>query len=142
MTVFSWKGERDTIMTPNDSIRYYKQIMQTGMLAMEPQSGHVKVWVGGINYKHFQYDHVSQGARQVGSTFKPIVYATAIKEMGMSPCDSIVDSPFTIPVGRHNVTETWTVTGSGLTRTVQVWVRYPTSRGTTADILFTTLACD
>src|SRR6478736_5884609 len=112
MTVFTWKGERDTIMTPNDSIRYYKNFLQSGMMAMEPQSGHVKVWVGGINYKHFQYDHVSQGARQVGSTFKPIVYATAIKELGMSPCDSIIDSPFTIPVGRHNVTETWTPNNS------------------------------
>lgn len=112
MRVFTWKGERDTLMTPNDSIRFYKRFMQTGMLAMEPQTGSVKVWVGGINYKHFQYDHVGQGARQVGSTFKPIVYATAIEQLGISPCDSIVDSPFTIPVGRHNVTETWTPNNS------------------------------
>ncbi len=108
MTVFTWKGERDTTMTPNDSIRYYKHFLQSGMMAMEPQSGHVKAWVGGINYKHFQYDHVGQGARQVGSTFKPFVYATAIEQLGYSPCDSIIDSPFTIPKGRHNVTETWT----------------------------------
>lgn len=108
MTVFTWKGERDTTMTPNDSIRYYKHFLQSGMMAMEPQSGHVKAWVGGINYKHFQYDHVGQGARQVGSTFKPFVYATAIEQLGYSPCDSIVDSPYTIPKGRHNVTETWT----------------------------------
>lgn len=112
MTVFSWKGERDTTMTPNDSIRYYKSFLQSGVMAMEPETGHVKVWVGGINYKHFQYDHVGQGARQVGSTFKPFVYATAIKELGMSPCDSIIDSPFTIPKGRHNVTETWTPSNS------------------------------
>jgi penicillin-binding protein 1A len=112
MTVFTWKGEKDTIMTPNDSIRYYKSFLQSGMMAMEPSSGHVKVWVGGINYKHFQYDHVGQGARQVGSTFKPIVYATAIKELGMSPCDSIIDSNFSIPKGRHNVTETWTPNNS------------------------------
>ena len=112
MSVFTWKGETDTIMTPNDSIRYYKSFLQTGVMSMEPKTGHVKVWVGGINYKHFQYDHVGQGARQVGSTFKPFVYATAIEQLGMSPCDSIIDSPFTIPKGRHNVTETWTPSNS------------------------------
>ncbi len=112
MNVFTWDGERDTVMTPNDSIRYYKSFLQTGMMAMEPQTGHVKAWVGGINYKHFQYDHVAQGARQVGSTFKPFVYATAIEQLNMSPCDSIIDSPFTIPKGRHNVTETWTPSNS------------------------------
>ncbi|TRX40510.1 penicillin-binding protein 1A [Flavobacterium restrictum] len=108
MTVFTWKGERDTIMTPLDSIRYYKHFLQSGLMAMEPQTGNIKAWVGGINYKYFQYDHVGQGARQVGSTFKPFVYATAIEQLNMSPCDSIIDSPFTIPVGRHHVTETWT----------------------------------
>lgn len=108
MTVFTWKGEKDTVMTPNDSIRYYKHFLQTGVMSMEPQTGHVKAWVGGINYKHFQYDHVGQGARQVGSTFKPFVYAAAIAEQGYSPCDSIIDAPYTIPKGRHNVTETWT----------------------------------
>lgn len=108
MTVFTWKGERDTTMTPNDSIRYYKHFLQTGVMSMEPQTGHVKAWVGGIDYKHFQYDHVGQGARQVGSTFKPFVYAAAIEQQGYSPCDSIIDAPYTIPKGRHNVTETWT----------------------------------
>lgn len=108
MTVFTWKGEKDTVMSPNDSIRYYKHFLQTGVMSMEPQTGHVKAWVGGINYKHFQYDHVGQGARQVGSTFKPFVYAAAIEQQGYSPCDSIIDAPYTIPKGRHNVTETWT----------------------------------
>ena len=107
MTVFTWKGERDTIMTPTDSIRYYKSFLQSGMMAMEPQTGNVKAWVGGINYKYFQYDHVGQGARQVGSTFKPFVYATAIEKLNMSPCDSIIDGPFMIHKGRHNVTEDW-----------------------------------
>jgi penicillin-binding protein 1A len=107
MKVFTWKGERDTVMTPLDSIRYYKSFLQTGMMAMEPNTGHIKVWVGGINYKYFQYDHVDQGARQVGSTFKPFVYATAIEQLNMSPCDSIIDSPFMIHKGRHNVTEDW-----------------------------------
>jgi penicillin-binding protein 1A len=108
MKIFSWKGEIDTLMTPLDSIRYYKHFLQAGLMSMEPQTGHIKAWVGGINYKYFQYDHVGQGARQVGSTFKPFVYATAIEQLGMSPCDSIIDSPFTIPVGRHHVTEAWT----------------------------------
>jgi penicillin-binding protein 1A len=108
MKVFSWKGEIDTLMTPTDSIRYYKHFLQAGLMSMEPKTGHIKAWVGGIDYKYFQYDHVGQGARQVGSTFKPFVYATAIEQLGMSPCDSIIDSPFTIPVGRHHVTESWT----------------------------------
>lgn len=108
MKIFSWNGEIDTLMTPTDSIRYYKHFLQTGVMSMEPKTGHIKAWVGGIDYKYFQYDHVGQGARQVGSTFKPFVYATAIEQLGMSPCDSIIDSPFTIPVGRHHVTEDWT----------------------------------
>lgn len=107
MKVFTWKGERDTIMTPLDSIRYYKHFLQSGLMAMEPQTGNIKAWVGGINYKYFQYDHVGQGARQVGSTFKPFVYATAIEQLGMSPCDTIVDGPFMIRKGRHHVTEDW-----------------------------------
>jgi penicillin-binding protein 1A len=107
MTVFTWKGERDTVMTPLDSIRYYKHFLQSGLMSMEPQTGQVKAWVGGINYKYFQYDHVGQGARQVGSTFKPFVYATAIEQLGMSPCDTIIDGPFMIRKGRHNVTEDW-----------------------------------
>ena len=107
MTVFTWKGERDTIMTPLDSIRYYKHFLQSGLMAMDPQTGGIKAWVGGINYKYFQYDHVGQGARQVGSTFKPFVYATAIEQLGMSPCDTIIDGPFIIRKGRHHVTEDW-----------------------------------
>ncbi|MEK6507133.1 transglycosylase domain-containing protein [Myroides sp. C4067] len=107
MRIFSWKGERDTVMTPKDSIRYYKHFLQAGMMAMEPQTGHIKAWVGGINYKHFQYDHVGQGARQVGSTFKPFVYATAIEQLHYSPCDSIIDSPFTMPKGRYGISRDW-----------------------------------
>lgn len=107
MTVFTWKGERDTVMTPLDSIRYYKHFLQAGLMSMEPQTGHIKAWVGGINYKYFQYDHVGQGARQVGSTFKPFVYATAIEQLGLSPCDTFLDGPFMIHKGRHHVTEDW-----------------------------------
>jgi penicillin-binding protein 1A len=111
MKIFTWKGERDTIMKPKDSILYYKHFLQTGMMAMEPQTGHVKAWVGGINYKYFQYDHVGQGARQVGSTFKPFVYATAIDRLQKSPCDMIMDSPFTILKGDNN-DKNWTPNNS------------------------------
>lgn len=107
MTVFTWKGERDTVMTPLDSIRYYKHFLQAGVMSMEPQTGQIKAWVGGINYKYFQYDHVGQGARQVGSTFKPFVYATAIEQLGKTPCDTMLDEPFMIRKGRHHVTEDW-----------------------------------
>lgn len=86
MTVYSLRGEIDTIMSPWDSIRYYKEFLQTGFMAIEPQTGYIKAWVGGINHKHFKYDHVQKGhGRQVGSTFKPFVYALAIQE-GYSPC--------------------------------------------------------
>jgi penicillin-binding protein 1A len=107
MTVFSWDGDKEMTMTPLDSIRYYKHFLQTGLMSMEPQTGQVKAWVGGIDYKYFQYDHVGQGARQVGSTFKPFVYATAIEQLGMSPCDTIIDGPFMIRKGRHHVTADW-----------------------------------
>ena len=112
MKVFTWGGERDTIMTPRDSILYYKHFLQTGMIATEPQTGHIKVWVGGINYKYFQYDHAGQGARQVGSTFKPFVYSTAIEQLGMSPCDSIIDAPFTMPKGKWNIDQSWSPNNS------------------------------
>lgn len=85
MTVYSLRGDIDTTMTPWDSIRYYKSFLQTGFMALQPQTGYVKAWVGGINHKHFKYDHVKVGRRQVGSTFKPFVYAMAIQE-GYSPC--------------------------------------------------------
>ena len=107
MRVFTWKGEEEKQMTPNDSIRYYKHFLQSGLMSMEPQTGQVKAWVGGINYKYFQYDHVNLGTRQVGSTFKPFVYATAIEQLGMSPCDYVQDSPFTMPKGRYGIPESW-----------------------------------
>ncbi len=88
MRVFTWHGEVDTTMSPNDSIRYYKSFLQSGLLSLDPHTGFVKAWVGGIDFKHFQYDHVGQAKRQVGSTFKPFVYATAIRE-GLSPCKEL-----------------------------------------------------
>ena len=90
MRVYSLHGEIDTVMTPYDSIKYYKSFLQTGFMAMEPQTGYVKAWVGGINHKHFKYDHVKVSKRQVGSTFKPFVYALAIQE-GLSPCYQVAN---------------------------------------------------
>jgi len=94
MRVFSWKGkgEFDTLMSPMDSMRYYKYFLQTGLMSMDPSTGYVKAWVGGINYKHFKYDHVKTGRRQVGSTFKPFVYAVAMQE-GYSPCFRVPNIP-------------------------------------------------
>ena len=110
MTVFDWNSdslEKDTIMTPIDSIRYYKTFLRTAMMSMEPQTGHVKAWVGGVDYKHFQYDNVIQGSRQAGSTFKPFVYAAAIDQLRYSPCDSLPDSQYCIEPLKHNNPEAW-----------------------------------
>lgn len=88
MTVYSLRGEIDTIMSPWDSIKYYKSFLHTGFCAIEPSTGYIKAWVGGVNHKHFKFDHVKVGKRQVGSTFKPFVYALAIQE-GYSPCHQV-----------------------------------------------------
>lgn len=90
MTIFTWKGERDTLFSTMDSLNYYKRFLQAGLLAMDPNTGHVKAWVGGFNYKYFKFDHVSQGKRQPGSTFKPFVYGLAM-ESGYSPCQILKD---------------------------------------------------
>ena len=115
MRVFSWNDQRevDTIMSPNDSIKYYKTILRSGLLSIEPQTGHIKAWVGGINHKYFKYDHVDQGKRQVGSTFKPFVYATAINQLRLSPCEKFPNTPYTIPKGRFGIPEAWTPRNSG-----------------------------
>jgi penicillin-binding protein 1A len=113
MRVFSYQGDRDTIMSPNDSIKYYKYFLRSGLLSIEPQTGHIKAWVGGINYKHFKFDAVAQQKRQVGSTFKPFVYATAINQLKLSPCDSFPNIPFTIPKGKYGISEEWTPVNSG-----------------------------
>lgn len=110
MTVFDWNSdsyEKDTIMTPLDSIRYYKTFLRTAMMSMEPQTGHVKAWVGGVDYKHFQYDNVIQGARQAGSTFKPFVYAAAIDQLRYSPCDLMPDTQYCIEAFKHGNPEPW-----------------------------------
>lgn len=92
MRVFTWKGEKDTLMSHLDSIKYYKRFLNTGMMSIDPRNGHIKAWVGGINYKYFKFDHVQQSKRQPGSTFKPFVYVTAI-DNGFSTCDKVVDEP-------------------------------------------------
>ncbi|KPM31020.1 peptidoglycan glycosyltransferase [Croceitalea dokdonensis DOKDO 023] len=110
MTVFDWNSdsyEKDTVMTPLDSIRYYKTFLRTAMMSMEPQTGHVKAWVGGVDYKHFQYDNVIQGSRQAGSTFKPFVYAAAIDQLRLSPCDSLPDTQYCIEPLKHGNMEQW-----------------------------------
>lgn len=102
---FTWNGEEEVEMSPWDSIRYHKQIAQAGLMSMVPGTGEIKAWVGGINWQHFQYDHIKQGKRQVGSTFKPFVYATAIMKLGMTPCSTVSNATYT--------KGTWKVEGSG-----------------------------
>ena len=113
MRVFSYNGEIDTIMTPMDSIRYYKKFLRASMMSMDPNSGHVKVWVGGFDYKHFQYDQVFQGRRQIGSTFKPFLYATAIDQLRLSPCDLLPDALYCIEPFKHGNVESWCPKNSG-----------------------------
>jgi len=100
MRVFSWQGERDTLFSSMDSLRYYNRFLHAGLMAMDPQTGEVKAWVGGIKHKYFKYDHVRSGTRQAGSIFKPFVYGKAIEE-GYSPCQTLLDiSPMiTLPDG-------------------------------------------
>ena len=113
MRIFSWKGEIDTVMRPIDSIRHYKHFLRSGMMSMNPQTGHVKAWVGGINYKHFQFDHVYQGKRQIGSTFKPFVYASAIDQLKLSPCDSFPDGFYCVEARKFGAHEAWCPKNSG-----------------------------
>lgn len=104
MSVFTWKGVRDTVLSPLDSLKHYKSFFRTGFMAMEPTTGHVKAYVGGPNYHYFQYDMVSTGKRQIGSTIKPILYTLAMQE-GLGPCDQVlnVQQTFVLPDGT-----TWT----------------------------------
>jgi penicillin-binding protein 1A len=101
MKVFSWAKpelERDTMMSPMDSLKYHRMFLQTGILAVDPTTAEVKAWVGGINYKYFQFDHINSN-RQVGSTFKPFIYSTAMAQQNLTPCFQVYDMPVTIPAG-------------------------------------------
>ena len=106
MKIFSWDGDIDTIMSPKDSILYYKYFIQSGMMSMDPKTGLVKAYVGGINYKHFKYDHVTSGKRQVGSTFKPILYALAMQE-GYLPCYQIPNVPVVFENKQWGLEKDW-----------------------------------
>ncbi len=111
MMVFAYNDqmERQDTMSPLDSIRYHRMVLQLGSVAVDPVTGHVKAWVGGVNHKYFKYDHVTS-ERQVGSTFKPFIYATAIAEQGISPCFKVYDLPITIHAGEgtFHLKEDWT----------------------------------
>ena len=102
MTIFTWNGEVDTVLSPLDSLKYYKKFLQAGFMSMDPISGYVKAWVGGDDYRYFKYDHVKAGRRQVGSTFKPFLYTLAMQE-GYSPCYRIpnVRVTFDLPTGEQ-----------------------------------------
>jgi penicillin-binding protein 1A len=106
MKIFTWKGDRDTLFSTLDSIRYYGKIMNTGMMTLDPFNGKIRVWVGGIDHKYFKYDHVNQSKRQAGSTFKPFAYLAAL-ESGMSPCDKFTDKPVKIAYQENGKTEYW-----------------------------------
>lgn len=110
MMIFSWKGEHDTIMTPMDSIRYCKWFLQSGLMSMEPQTGYVRAYVGGFDYRYFKYDHVCSSKRQVGSSFKPFLYALAMQEGEFSPCTKVpnVAVTFDMPDGTK-----WTPKNAG-----------------------------
>lgn len=110
MNVFSWRGNIDTVMTPMDSIKYYKHFLQSGVLSMDPVTGEVKAYVGGIDYRHFQYDHVTQAKRQIGSTFKPFLYTLAMRD-GYSPCDLVPNVPVTLTDPATGIR--WTPKGGG-----------------------------
>ncbi len=97
LNIFTWKGDIDTLMKPVDSIKYYKMLLRNAMMAMDPKTGHIKAWVGGIDFGHFKYDQVKMGSRQVGSTAKPFTYAVAI-ENGYSPCYTVPNEPVTIEI--------------------------------------------
>jgi len=118
MKVFSWDGEIDTVLSTMDSIRYFKKFLHAGFMAMDPNSGHIKAWVGGIDYKYFKYDHVKQGRRQPGSTFKPLVYAAAI-DNGYSPCYKVEDVPVTFEVPGDP--PTWTPVNASGKYTGDTW---------------------
>lgn len=96
MRIFTWRGEVDTLMTPMDSIRYYKHFLNTGVMAVEPHTGFVRAYVGGIDFRHFKFDHVTQSRRQVGSTFKPFLYTLAMQEGEFGPCSEVPNIPVSI----------------------------------------------
>ncbi len=106
MKVFTWGGDHDTTFSSVDSIKYYSKILNTGMMTIEPTTGKIKVWVGGIDFNHFKFDHVNQSKRQAGSTFKPFAYLTAL-DNGYTPCDKFTDKPVSISYKEGGKNEVW-----------------------------------
>lgn len=106
MKIFTWDGEKDTMLSPMDSLRHYKHFLHAGFMSMDPFTGQIKAWVGGINYKYFKYDHVKQGRRQPGSAFKMFVYAAAM-DKGMGPCRLVKDEPITFIYKENEEKKTW-----------------------------------
>jgi len=106
MKVFTWNGDKDTTFSSADSIKYYTRILNTGMMTIEPATGKIKVWVGGIDHKYFNYDHVNQAKRQAGSTFKPFAYLTAL-DNGFTPCDKFTDKPVSIKYTDEGRQQVW-----------------------------------
>ncbi len=113
MNVFTWNGGVDTVISPKDSILHYKALLQTGMMSMDPQTGFIKAWVGGIDHHYFQYDHVKEARRQVGSTFKPFVYAAAIDQHNYSPCMKIPNVQVIFEKETWGLEEDWIPRNSG-----------------------------
>jgi penicillin-binding protein 1A len=116
MNVFSWSGEIDTILSPNDSIRYYKNFIRAGLLSIEPQTGFIKAWVGGPNIDHFAYDHVGQGKRQVGSTIKPFIYSAGMRFGVITPYQKTPNIPYCVDIQKGQSVEnmeSWCPTNSG-----------------------------
>jgi len=112
MKLFSWNGKIDTVLSPRDSLVYSKYFLHSGLMSMQPQTGHVKAYVGGINYENFQYDHVTSGKRQVGSTFKPFLYSLAIQE-GYDPCFQVPNVPVVFDKYKWRLEKDWTPKNSG-----------------------------
>jgi len=106
LRIFSWDGKNDTLMSTMDSIRYYRHLLNTGFVSMDPKTGFIKAWVGGVNFHYFKYDHVNQARRQPGSLFKAFVY-TAAFEHGLGPCDTRADRPVTIKYTENGEAKTW-----------------------------------
>jgi penicillin-binding protein 1A len=115
MQVFSWRGEIDTVMSPDDSIRYYKAFLHAGLISVEPQTGFVKAWVGGANFNHFAFDHVRQGKRQVGSTIKPFVYSTAMAMGVVKPCTQFANTSYCVDLqdAEGNIDGRWCPKNAG-----------------------------
>jgi len=110
MSIFSWQGDIDTILTPLDSIKHYKRILHTGLMAMNPQNGYVTAWVGGIDHRHFKFDNITS-TKQVGSTFKPFVYTLAVQN-GWSPCHKLLNTQVTFEKGKYGIPKKWEPRGS------------------------------